>query len=63
MNKLICILFGHKWKYNFRNMPNKAICSRCKSKIILDLVKLEWNFTDSFKNEKRPDNELCETWH
>lgn len=45
MNKLsiyICRLFGHEWRYNFKSLPNKAICERCKSKSKLNLRSLEW---------------------
>ena len=30
INKLICDLFWHDWRYNFVSLPNKRICTRCK---------------------------------
>ena len=29
MKKLICKLFGHKYRYNFGWMPSKCVCERC----------------------------------
>ena len=63
IKKLICKILGHKWKYNFPNTANKAICSKCK-------VKLQWNFNpyedwivvNEFKNEIRTDEELIKQW-
>jgi len=62
MNKIICRIFGHKWKYNFPSQPNKAICCRCKIKAKLNLRTLEWGNVDSFEGEKRSDVELCNKW-
>lgn len=61
-NKLICKIFGHKWKYNFPSLPNKAICSRCKIKAELNLRTLEWYNVNSFEGVKRSDEELCKKW-
>ena len=27
--KLLCNLFGHRWRYNFGWMPSKRKCQRC----------------------------------
>jgi len=58
----MCGIFGHKWKYNFPSIPNKAICKRCKAKSQLDLRKLEWERVSTFKHEKRTEDELCSVW-
>lgn len=29
MKAIICKILGHRWKYNFTWMPNKATCKRC----------------------------------
>ena len=63
--KLICLIFDHKWKYNFSTMPSKCICSRCKEKNMIDFKTIEdykWIKVDSFPNEKRTDNQLIKTW-
>ena len=60
MNKnIICMLFGHKWRYNFRWMPSKAICARCKKKANANIATLTWEngFEDS-----RTDDELIKKW-
>lgn len=67
MNKLICKIFGHKWLYNFVSMPNKAICSRCRNKAIVNrtpenILDWYWEKVDSFPNEKRTDEELMLKW-
>jgi hypothetical protein len=59
---VICRVFGHKWKYNFPSLPNKAICTRCKSKAKLDLHTLDWESVKTFEEEKRTDKELCRVW-
>ena len=63
MNKLLCKLFGHKWRYNFLTLPNKCICSRCKRKEQLDLYLLEWSHVESFENETRSNKELINKWN
>lgn len=62
INNIICYIFNHKWKFNFKSLPNKAICSRCKIKAELNLYTLEWESIDKFEGEKRSDEELCRTW-
>ena len=32
MKKLVCKLFGHKYKYNFVSYPSKCSCTRCGAK-------------------------------
>lgn len=32
MKRLICKLFGHKYKYNFPKIPTKCECKRCGKK-------------------------------
>lgn len=32
MKKLLCMILGHKYVYNFAWMPNKANCTRCGTK-------------------------------
>ena len=59
---VMCRIFGHKWKYNFPSLPNKAICTRCKAKEKLDLYTLEWESIKTFEGEKRTDEELCRAW-
>lgn len=72
MNKLICWLFGHKYKYNFKSLPSKAICSRCKTKWYfpygetgISLLETEWIETDKFTFTpgcERTDEELIKQW-
>lgn len=62
IDELKCNIFGHKWKFNFPSIPNKAICSRCKCKSILNLQTLEWKPVLTFENEERTDNELIKAW-
>lgn len=59
---VMCLIFGHKWKYNFPSLPNKAICTRCKAKTKLNLHTLEWESVKTLEGEKRTDNELCRVW-
>jgi len=59
---VMCRIFGHKWKYNFPSLPNKAICTRCKAKAKLNLRTLEWESIKAFEGEKRTDDELCRAW-
>lgn len=73
MNKLICWLLGHNYLYNFKSMPDKAICSRCKTKWYskynekadhpFDLHT--WVETDKFtftQGCQRTDEELIKQW-
>ena len=68
MKKLICKLFGHKFRYNFATLPNKCICGRCHQKWKADYSKDNliwgelWNKVDSFEGETRSDEELIEKW-
>lgn len=62
ISRVICRFFGHRWKYNFPSIPNKAMCIRCKCKAVLDLKKLEWNSVDAFTGEKRTDKEIVRDW-
>jgi ABC-type transport system involved in Fe-S cluster assembly fused permease/ATPase subunit len=61
--KILCYTFGHRWKFNFKSIPNKAICSVCKSKSKLNLSTLNWEEVKDFGNDYRTDKELIETWH
>jgi hypothetical protein len=29
INKLLCKILGHRYRYNFGWMPNKCLCKRC----------------------------------
>ena len=57
-----CAMFGHKWKYNFKSLPNKCICSTCKLKLKLDIKHMEWETVDKFEGDDRTDDELCDQW-
>ena len=69
MKKLVCRLFGHRWRYNFPSQPNKAICKRChrRERMIfneqlcgsLNLLGEEW--VEGF-DDKRTDKELINKW-
>ena len=60
---VVCRLFGHNWKYNFSSLPNKAICTRCNCKAVLDLKVIEWKSVNNFGKEKRTDKQLAQSWH
>ena len=62
MKKLLCKIFGHKWLYNFKTMPSKAICSRCKCKAKENFRYAEWEYVDNFGEDKRSDAELISKW-
>ena len=62
LQNLLCHCFGHELKYNFPSIPNKCICARCKMKMELNLVTLVWENVETFDNEERTDEELCEKW-
>ena len=62
INKIKCKLFGHKWRYNFKSLPNKAICKRCCYKSKLNIHNLEWEEVDIFLGENRMCKELAEQW-
>lgn len=59
MKNFKCILTDCDWRYNFPNVPNKRICSKCKKREGLNLVTLQWTniFYDS-----RSDDELIDKW-
>ena len=61
MTKLICLVFGHKWLYNFPSLPDKCICKRCGEKKIYDYQKMSWTHTDSF-NQLGTDKEVIKRW-
>lgn len=62
INEIKCKLFGHKWRYNFKSMPSKAICERCHCKSKLNIYNLEWEEVDGFLGESRTCSELVEQW-
>jgi len=43
MKQIICKLFGHKYKYNFKWMPSKCFCKRC-GKIWITIDNPDYNF-------------------
>lgn len=43
-----CIIFGHRWKYNFGWMPNRRKCKRCGEKQI-------GKFNNDFKHPIKDD--------
>lgn len=53
---------NHKLRYNFPTLPNKAICTKCKQKFLLNLVLLDWEEVDQFSGETRTDEELINKW-
>jgi len=68
MNKLICWLFGHSYKFNFASMPDKTICKNCKRKWYWNGKIGEgykWIETDKFTFTpgcERTDEELIKQW-
>ncbi len=62
LHVVMCRFFGHKWKYNFPSIPNKAMCTRCKCKSVLNLKTLEWISVKNFDKEKRTDEQLVRDW-
>lgn len=62
MNKILCFIFNHKWRYNFPSLPSKAICKRCKAKAKVNLKIMEWESVDKFEGETRTDQELINKW-
>ena len=58
--RLICKIFGHDWRYNFKWMPNKRICVRCKKKQTFNLVELYW--TEESFIDVRTNEELIDKW-
>jgi len=55
INKIRCKIFGHKWKYNFKTMPSKAICECCCIKSKFNIYTLEWESVEQFEGDDRPD--------
>ena len=62
MKKILCKLFGHKFLHNFRSIPNKMICVRCREKYRLNLRELEWEKVDGFDTQLGTDEELIKRW-
>lgn len=62
---LLCYILGHDWRHNFVSMPNKRICTKCKTKHALDLSTLKW--LEPANGERfslnRSDETLIATWH
>ncbi len=70
MKKLICWIFGHNFKYNFKSIPNKRICAVCRKKQefrgfkeSLKHIRLDWEEVNEFAGEKRKDDDLIRKWH
>lgn len=59
---MICFIIGHKWRFNFSSVPNKAICVRCKKKIMYNYKTFAWEKVKMFGNETRTDKELIKKW-
>jgi len=62
LKKIICRIFGHKWRYNFKSMPSKAICSECCIKSKFNIYTLEWESVEHFEGDDRPDWLLIKKW-
>lgn len=67
MKKLICKLFGHSYLYNFKTLPDKCICSRCKTKWYVPRYTINdsWCKIDKFtftKGVEKTDEELIKQW-
>lgn len=65
MKKLLCKIFGHKYRYNFTWMPSKCICARCHKKWhITGNLMDDWVEVDEFNdNYNRSDEELIKVWY
>lgn len=50
--------------YNFKSMPNRGICVKCKTKWEFDLKSLDWYVVEKFdtKTFLRTDDELINRW-
>lgn len=59
INKIICKVFGHSFKYNFPSIPNKRICKRCYKKEKWTNKPYVW---DGYFTDKRTDKELINQW-
>lgn len=63
MNKLLCIIFGHKHRFNFPSVPDKCICYRCHTKWKLEGSTLSWYKVDGFSKELGTDEQMKNRWH
>jgi len=71
MKKLLCKLFGHRWRYNFPFQANKAICARCHKRMKLVFKDVEacgngiyihpYGWEEGF-DDNRTDKELINKW-
>lgn len=60
---IICTLFGHRLRYNFRWLPNKCICKRCYMKwAATHTTPCEWIEVTAFEGEMCTDKELSKKW-
>lgn len=62
LKKVRCRIFGHKWRYNFKSMPSKAICSECEQKSRLNYSTMNWDLVNKFIGETRSNSELIKKW-
>jgi len=60
--KIICKIFGHKWRYNFPSLPSCCICKRCYRKKQVDLKTLKWHSISTLKPITGTDKEIAERW-
>ena len=58
----LCLIFGHRWLFNFSWMPSHAICKRCRRKADFDLHDLEWYPVDKFGDSLGTDDEIIKRW-
>jgi len=61
--RMICQLFGHKFRYNFPSLPSRCICQRCNLKMRFDVITLEWKIVDNFPETLGTEAELKKRWH
>lgn len=61
INKILCLLLGHKYRFNITPHPNRCICKRCHSKW-KTFNYIEWVEVNSFPEDKRTDEELIKKW-
>lgn len=62
LTKIRCIILGHKWKYNFKYMPSRAICVGCCIKAKFNILTLKWEAIEKFEGDNRTDSELIKKW-
>ena len=63
--KIWCKIMGCDFRYNFATMPDKCICSRCKSKWRRSFNPYrDWNEVDKFKTkfDLGTDQEMIKRW-